>query len=118
MTTSGWRTILDQSGITLTVNEYTRTAILRIYLTNKTFSNTNVYWLTANGNLTQSNKPQIIPDKYLPITDTVVLTIHGRTSISALLYKNTSGDNVAGSITLIRYPVGTQNIHIYSTWGF
>ena len=119
LTTSGWRTILDQSGITLTVNEYTRTAILRIYLTNKTFSNTNVYWLTANGNLSQSAKPVIISDeKYRPLTPTVVLNIHGRTNISGLVYNTSSEDNVAGSITFIRDPTGTTNIHAYAIWGF
>ena len=60
LTTSGWRTILNQSGITFYVNEYSRTTMLRIYLLNKSFNNTDPYWLTTNGNLTQSNKPQII----------------------------------------------------------
>ncbi|WP_405282119.1 hypothetical protein [Methanobrevibacter sp.] len=78
-----------------------------------------MYWLTANGNLTQSAKPVIISnEKYRPLTDTVVLNIHGRTNISGLVYNTDAGSNVPGSITLIRDPTGTTNIHAYATWGF
>lgn len=92
--------------------------MLRIYLLNKSFNNTNAYWLTANGNLTQSAKPQIIAEPYHPVTDTVVLTIFGRTNISGLLLKNSSGEDVAGTIKFIRDPTGTTNIHAFATWGF
>lgn len=93
--------------------------MLRIYLLNKSFNNTDPYWLTTNGNLTQSNKPQIIAEPYRPVTDTVVLTIFGRTNIAGLLVKNNTDDgDVAGTIKFIRDPTGTTNIHAYATWGF
>ena len=116
----GWKTILNQSGITFYVNESSRTAMLKIYLTDKAFNNTNQYWLTPNGNLTQSAKPQIINEAYLPVTDTVVLNIFSRNNpLAGLVTANTtSGGDVAGAIKFSRTSTGSTNIHAYATWGF
>ena len=113
------KTILDANGITFKVNELTRTAILRIYIQDKNFANTNQYYLTTNGNITQNSKPVIIAEKYRPVTPTVVIQTFGRGGATGLIYRDTNATDTAGTIALISgTSTGVQNFHGYATWMF
>ena len=107
---NGAKTLIDENGITLTVNPLSRTAVLRVYVQDKNFSDSKPYYLTLNGNITQNSQPVIVPTGYRPVTQTVIIHTFGASGMTGLIHTD-------GTVTLLRgTTTGTQNVHAYATW--